>query len=103
MSQSRAKAVVITDSTGLRGTIDPTSQPLDGSKEQVLARFEDGLQVLVPFDELIWEKDGSYSLPFSVEELEPQTDAGSHSREEETIVMPVVAEKLDVTFDSHGI
>src|SRR5918993_3593911 len=114
MSQKRAKVVTVTDSEGLRGTIDTASPTLNKRDRQALVYLEDGQQLLVPIDELQKHEDGSFTLPFSLRQLasEPQSvlagrgrrdaddvegvgrdDAGrSGEGDGETVVVPVVAE-----------
>jgi uncharacterized protein (TIGR02271 family) len=119
MSQTRAtgaaggqKSAIVTDRDGLRGRIDTaTPQTREGGRPEVLVHLEGGRQALVPVDELVLQDDGSFTLPFSLSELarplegrrEVEGDAGdetivtpNRTREEERIVMPVVAETLDV-------
>ncbi|HEV2880314.1 MAG TPA: YsnF/AvaK domain-containing protein [Pyrinomonadaceae bacterium] len=122
MSQTRAtgagtaggqRSAIVTDRDGLRGRIDTTTpQTREGGRPEVLVHLEGGRQVLVPVDELVLQDDGSFTLPFSLSELarlfeerrEIEGDmAGDETlvtsnrrREEERIVMPVVAETLDV-------
>jgi uncharacterized protein (TIGR02271 family) len=102
----------VTDRDGLRGRIDTTApQTREGGRPEVLVHLEGGRQALVPVDELVLENDGSFTLPFSLSELarpaqggrEFAGDAGDETlvtphrtREEERIVMPVIAETLDV-------
>jgi uncharacterized protein (TIGR02271 family) len=101
----------------LRGTIDTASPTLNKRDRQALVYMEDGQQLLVPIDELQKQEDGSFTLPFSLRQLasEPQTaragrgrrdaedDGAGHADatragdgEEETVVVPVVAETLQV-------
>ncbi|MCA1566415.1 MAG: YsnF/AvaK domain-containing protein [Acidobacteria bacterium] len=118
MSQTRAtgaggqKSAIVTDRDGLRGRIDTaTPQTREGGRPEVLVHLEGGRQALVPVDELVLQDDGSFTLPFSLSELarplegrrEVDGDAGdetivtpNRTREEERIVMPVIAETLDV-------
>ena len=113
MSQAgaRAKIVTVTDRNGLRGTID-TTQSSNG--DRVLVRLENGEQVLVPKGDLILQNDGNFTLPFSLTESgdSPQgrdekvsygyrddhtaNKRQERRREDDRIVMPVVAETLDV-------
>ena len=121
MSQTRAtasggKSAIVTDRDGLRGRIDdyvPQAQG-EGGRPEVFVHLDDGRQVLMPVDELVLQNDGSFTVPFSLSDVaHPQqretggatigTDAGDETlvtphrtREEERIVMPVVAETLDV-------
>jgi uncharacterized protein (TIGR02271 family) len=105
MSQQRARAVVVKDADGLRGVFDPDQEFEDErGAAQVLVRFEDGRQAVVPVDELILEPDGSCSLPFSFGRTEGRgeasgdVDEGAARRAEEDgqVVIPVVAERLEV-------
>ena len=115
MSQSRAtgqSSAIVTDRDGLRGRIDTSApQAREGRRPDVLIHLEDGQQVFVPVDELVLQDDGSFTLPFSLSELarrmegrrEADVDAGdetivtpNRAREEQRIVMPVVAETLEV-------
>jgi uncharacterized protein (TIGR02271 family) len=119
MSQTRAtgaaggqKSAIVTDRDGLRGRIDTAApQTREGGRPEVLVHLEGGRQALVPVDELILQDDGSFTLPYSLSELarplegrrEFEGDAGDETivtphrtREEERIVMPVIAETLDV-------
>ncbi len=115
MSQQRARAYFVTDRDGLRGTIDTTSEAaLRSGEGQVLIRLENGQQALVPVDALLLENDGNFTLPFSLSAY-AQRGAGRSEvggmppaaptrgeraergrDEEETVVVPVVAERLDV-------
>lgn len=118
MSQKRARVVTVTDSEGLRGRIDTASPTLNKRDRRALVYMEDGQQLLVPIDELQKQEDGSFTLPFSLRQLasDPQSvlagrerrgaegvegtgraDAGRAGEgEEETVVVPVVAETLQV-------
>lgn len=117
MSQTRGtareKSASVIDRDGLRGRIDtyaPQSRG-EGSRPEVLVHLDNGQQALVPVDELILQNDGSFTVPFSLSEIaRPQTrsaldggEAGdetivtsNRTREDGRIVMPVVAETLDV-------
>ncbi|MCA1556416.1 MAG: YsnF/AvaK domain-containing protein [Acidobacteria bacterium] len=116
MSQTRAtaaagqKSAIVTDRDGLRGRIDTsTPQTPEGGRPEVLVHLDDGRQALVPVDELVLQNDGSFIIPFSLSNLarpQQRETAGnaddetlvtsSPKREDGSIVMPVVAEMLDV-------
>jgi len=117
MSQMRAtaaaagqKSALVTDRDGLRGRIDTTTpQTREGGRPEVLVHLDDGRQALVPVDELVLQNDGSFIIPFSLSDLaRPQrretvgntddqpTVSSNRTREDGSIVMPVVAETLDV-------
>jgi uncharacterized protein (TIGR02271 family) len=112
----RQKSAIVTDRDGLSGRIDdyaPQAQG-EGSRPEVFVHLDDGRQVLMPVDELVLQNDGSFTVPFSLSDLaRPQRresvrettggDAGdetlitsNRTREAERIVMPVIAETLDV-------
>jgi len=94
MSQARG-GLVVTDFDGLRGTIETSTGELNRSSEtQVVVRFENGQQISVTADKLIQRQDGSFFLPFSISQPEHRQAEGE--RDEETLVVPVVAEKLEV-------
>ena len=107
MSQQRARtrSLSVTDSDGMRGTIDAREQDLEHGQRQVIVQLEDGRRVLVPTDEMHLESDGSFTLPFSLSELiraserrgvtAPRRDAATGA-EDASVVVPVVAEQLDV-------
>jgi len=86
-------AVTVTDPQGVHGTIDTAAWPLDGSRAEVLVSLESGQQVLVPLQMLIREEEGRYAVPMALAELERR--AGADPREP-TLVLPVLAEALDV-------
>lgn len=58
-----SKATVnVTTTDGVRGTIDTTEWPLDGSRQDVLVRLDDGRALMTPLDLLGRQDDGSYRL-----------------------------------------
>jgi len=113
----REKSAIVTDRDGLRGRIDayaPQAQG-EGSRPEVFVHLDDGRQVLMPVEELVLQSDGSFTVPFSLSDIAqpqrretaPETIGGSEASDEtlvtsnrtradERIVMPVVAETLDV-------
>ncbi|HWS54667.1 MAG TPA: DUF2382 domain-containing protein [Pyrinomonadaceae bacterium] len=102
MERQGARALVVTDVDGLRATV--TQQDLDRQDGQVLIRLADGRQLLVPTEELRVEEGGGFSVPFSF--MEVTQAAGAAARgvardergrdEEATVVVPVIAEQLEV-------
>lgn len=64
-------------------------------KYQVLMQLDSGEHVLVPGDALALQEDGTYYLPFSRAELEQVRGMGIY-HEDDALVLPVVAEELDV-------
>jgi uncharacterized protein (TIGR02271 family) len=96
MAQAYVAAVVGAD--GTHGTIDTTLWPLDGSKPEVLVQLDDGGQVLVPFEALNRQSDGSYVVSMTASELEQRRVMGSVAAEQ-SLVIPVMVEDLDVQKD----
>lgn len=110
---AREKSAIVVDRDGLRGRIDayaPQSQG-EGGRPEVFVHLDDGRQVLMPVEELVLQNDGSFTVPFSLSDVaHPQrreattsADAGdetlvtsNRTRDDGRIVMPVVAETLDV-------
>lgn len=102
MSEKTARTLVLTDRDGLRGFIDEQDAGWDDKRGQVLVRLEDGRQAMVPADELRHGGDGSLYLPFSLSELTQASPGASDARRgagargEGAVVVPVVAEQLEV-------
>ena len=116
MSQTRAtaaseKSAIVIDRDGLRGRIDTYAPQAgeEGSRPEVLVHLDNGRQALVPVDELVLQNDGSFTVPFSLSEIARPQQRGAtgeahdetlvtsnRTREDGRIVMPVVAETLDV-------
>jgi len=61
----------------------------------VWVRLEDGQQVVVPVNALTPQPDGSYYLPLSLAALE-RADSTRHAGHDDLLVVPVIAEELDV-------
>lgn len=92
-------SVVVTDFDGLRGVAEASDRGIDRSQSEVMVSFENGQQLVVPTAQLIQRQDGSYFLPFSLAKIgTPEDDSTStfEQENEDTLVVPVVAEKLDV-------
>ena len=91
-------SVVVTDFDGVRGVADSSAQEIDRSQPEITVRFENGRQLVVPTAQLIQRQDGSYFLPFSLAKIETRDGSPGAIEEEneDTLVVPVVAEKLDV-------
>src|SRR5919108_1775979 len=87
--------VRVTGPGGLRGSIDTSEWPLDGSRAEVLVELERGTPVLVPLEALARQDDGSYRLTFDPATLEHPHGAHDELREH-PLVVPVIQETLDV-------
>ncbi|MDX6269992.1 MAG: hypothetical protein QOD28_1215 [Acidobacteriota bacterium] len=110
----RQKSATVTDRDGLRGRIDTAApQTREGGRPEVLVHLDNGRQAFVPVDALVLQDDGSFTLPYSLSEVTQTHDArragggdaamgdetfvaSDRTREAERIVMPVIAETLDV-------
>lgn len=92
---SQQGSVTVIDKEGVRGTIEAPSHPPYDSYPRVLVHLDYGRRVVVPGDLLVAQKDGSYRVLVSFKELETEV-AGSTLREDETVVVPLLAEDLEV-------
>jgi uncharacterized protein (TIGR02271 family) len=90
-----ARVVTVTGANGLRGRIDTTTWPLDGSQPEVVVQLDDGRQVLVPLEALDRQEDGRYALHLDPAELEARQGTGSHVSGR-GLVVPVMAEALEI-------
>jgi uncharacterized protein (TIGR02271 family) len=90
-----ARVVMVTGAHGLRGRIETTTWPLDGSTPEVLVQLDDGRQVLVPLAALSRQEDGSYALHLDPAELEARQGTGSHVNGR-PLVVPVRVEALEI-------
>lgn len=90
---SQSGSIIVTGKNGLQGTIAKAPQQLSERDAEVLMRLENGQEVLVPVKALILRSDGSYYLPLSLTDIE-QGMRRSHTQD--TMVVPVLAEELDV-------
>jgi uncharacterized protein (TIGR02271 family) len=86
---------MVRDKDGVRGTVVPASPHASSDASQVLVQLESGQQLLVPATALIRQPDGSYYVPLSLAELEP-CGSGERSDTDNVLVMPVIAEELEV-------
>jgi uncharacterized protein (TIGR02271 family) len=90
-----ADASKVQDKDGVWGTVVSGSPHLFGKAAQVVVQTEDGQQFLVPTDLLVQQPDGSYALPLRWTELEHTgSEPGVH--QDESVVVPVVVEELEV-------
>jgi uncharacterized protein (TIGR02271 family) len=90
-----ARVVTVTGAHGLRGRIDTTTYPLDGSQPEVLVQLDDGRQVLVPLEALDRQEDGSYALHLDPAALEARQETGSPVSGR-PLVVPLMAEALEI-------
>jgi uncharacterized protein (TIGR02271 family) len=105
-STGKALPAVVVDANGLEGTIiaDRSLSTHTGNTgaadmgQQLLVRFQNGEQVLVPRSLLIQQADGRYRLMASIEELVAKHGslARTEANEEQTLVVPVTEENVTV-------
>jgi uncharacterized protein (TIGR02271 family) len=81
---------------GRLGSIDPGSQPLDGSQTPVLVRLDDGRALWIPYDLLEPRPDGSYYLPINRAHLDLPPRMQPAGEMASTLILPVIAEELEV-------
>jgi uncharacterized protein (TIGR02271 family) len=92
---ARAHVVATLGNEHVHGTIETTSWPLDGSKSEVLIHLDDGRQLLVPYAGLSRQEDSSYVFTLSTDEID-HGQVESSTVAEQDLVIPVMAEELDV-------
>jgi uncharacterized protein (TIGR02271 family) len=90
-----ARVVVVTGTNGIRGSIETSAWPRDGSQPEVLVQLNDGRQVLVPLEALSRQDDGSYTLRLDPAEHEARQDPGRNARGR-PLVVPVIVEALEI-------
>jgi uncharacterized protein (TIGR02271 family) len=89
------RVVTVTGADGIRGRIDTTTWPLDGSQPEVSVQLDDGRQMLVPLEALHRQEDGSYVLHLDPTELEARQGTGGRGSRG-PLVVPVMAEALEI-------
>jgi uncharacterized protein (TIGR02271 family) len=96
--------MIVIDKNGVQGAI-AQAEPLSSDGEsQMLVRFENGRQVVVPREMLIRHEDGRYHLAVSIEELIAGQEGGKRKEilqnvsasDVQELVIPVVDEELRV-------
>lgn len=90
----REAIVNVTAPEELRGTVDTTQWPLDGSRKEVLLRLEDGRSLMVPAAALQRTSEGGYRLALAATDLRELSAALERAGAGERSVIPVVAEEL---------
>jgi uncharacterized protein (TIGR02271 family) len=93
-------AVEVTGPDGLRGTIDTSVCPLDGSRQEVEVVLADGRRLMVPLGLLRQEAAGRYHLPLVADQLAKhavtERAGASQGIADATVAIPVVHEELRV-------
>ena len=86
--------VNVTGAGGVRGTIDTAQWPLDGTRQEILIRLEDGRQIMAPANALQPAPGGGYRLALGTDlsQLSEALESAGGGR----VVIPVVAEEVAV-------
>lgn len=87
------KVMTVIDKDGQRSTLEGMPAVQGGSETEAFVRLDNGQRMLVPADILVLQEDGTYYLPLSIDELQRQ---GQSQNRDEMLVVPVLAEELDV-------
>lgn len=102
MDETRQGAFQVIDQKGVRGTLDLTIAPPQGSDSRlVLVRFDDGSQIFADAGEFTEREEGVFSFPGDFAQLLAQNSARRYGAvpfgSVGQIVIPLVAEELNVT------
>lgn len=86
---------------GLHGWVEGISTDPATAEERMLVRLDDGQSLLVPFDAVVLQEDGTYYLALSRSDLAARlgqaTDTlATDTFATETVVVPVIAEEVAV-------
>jgi len=94
---SQSETVLVAGSDGWRGRLIPGAAPVSpGGEPQALVQLESGEQVVIPFHLLRQQNDGTYFLPLGRAELEQQNQVQMQGQNNAPLVIPVIAEELNV-------
>lgn len=102
MDNQKPTAFQVIDTEGVKGTLDLTVAPPEGSEESklVLVRFDDGSQVFADAGTFVEKQEGVFHFPGSFNRLleqNPQTKYGVSSfGGNNQIVVPILAEQLNI-------
>ena len=94
-------AFQVIDEKGVRGTLDLTIVPPQGSESKlVLVRFDDGSQVFADAGTFVEKEQGVFSFPGSFAELLMQNDSSKYGSaafgDSAQVVIPLLAEQLNI-------
>ncbi len=101
MDNIKPAAFQIIDEKGVRGTLDLTVVPPQGSESKlVLVRFDDGSQVFADAGTFVEREEGVFSFPGSFAELLTQNQSSKYGStafgDSGQIVIPLLAEQLNI-------
>ena len=101
MDDKNMAAFNVIDEQGVRGTLDLTVIPPQGSESKlVLVRFDDGSQVFADAGTFVEKQEGVFSFPGSFAELLAQNQSSKYGAtqfgDSTQIVIPLLAEQLKI-------
>jgi len=101
MNNTNMAAFNVIDERGVRGTLDLTVVPPQGSESKlVLVRFDDGSQVFADAGTFVEKEEGIFSFPGSFSELLAQNQSTKYGStafgDSGQIVIPLLAEQLNI-------
>jgi uncharacterized protein (TIGR02271 family) len=101
MDGNNMAAFQVIDEKGVRGTLDLTVVPPQGSESKlVLVRFDDGSQVFADAGTFVEREGGIFSFPGSFSELLAQNQSSKYGStafgDNGQIVIPLLAEQLNI-------
>ncbi len=101
MDNTTTAAFQVIDEEGVRGTLDLTVVPPQGSESKlVLVRFDDGSQVFVDASTFVEREEGTFLFPGSFAELFAQNPTSKYGAtafgDSGQIVIPLLAEQLKI-------
>ncbi len=101
MDDTNMAGFQVIDEKGVRGTLDLTVVPPQGSESKlVLVRFDDGSQAFADAGTFIERNDGIFSFPGSFAELLSQNQSSNYGSttfgNSGQIVIPLLAEQLNI-------
>ena len=106
MSGTMSETMIVTDSSGQRGTIEALSPSQMQGGAPVAVRLEDGQRLYVPYNVLVRQSESAYTLPFALsefltsgvvsEQAQHQTRVVSQAEAAQGVVVPIIEEELTV-------
>lgn len=101
MNETNTSGFQIIDEKGVRGTIDLSVVPPQGSESKlVLVRFDDGSQVFADAATFVEREEGFFAFPGSFEKLLEQNQSSKYGLaafgDSSQIVIPLLEEQLNI-------
>lgn len=101
MDETRTNGFQVIDEKGVRGTLDLTVVPPEGTESKlVLARFDDGSQVFVDASTFVEKEQGLFLFPGNFAQLLAQNQPTNYGQvqfgKSGQIVVPLLAEEIKI-------